>query len=209
MPLKKQPASYAKFDQANGTRDERGIKIAQYPKIGRKLPPMEGNELLATYELAKRNMKRRKDGTMKPKYETVAELQDAIIAYWDYLEDANRNGTPLIPDVEGLATFLDVTRATLMKWERCDRPGFAETVAQAKNDIAACKKQMGQQGRIPPIVMAMDFNNNHNYTQRQEVVVTPKDPLGESTATPELMDRYIDLIEDNPKQALPPMTDGT
>lgn len=196
-----------KYDQEYGTRDERGVKIAKYPRRGRTTPPMDGTELLATYELARRNMQRRADGTMKPKYETVEELREAIVRYWDYLEDANRNGTPLIPDVEGLATFLDVTRRTLIEWERSDRPGFAETVSQAKNDIAACKKQLGQQGRIPPIVMAMDFNNNHNYTQRQEVVVTPRNPLGESTATPELMDRYIDLIEDAPPQAM--ITDGT
>lgn len=204
MPYKKQPANVRRADQARGTRDERGVKINKYPTNGKDIPPMEGNELLATYALAKRNMQRRKDGTMKPKYETVEELQEAIIAYWDYLEEANRAGNPLIPDVEGLATFLDVTRKNLMIWERSDRPGFAETIEQAKNDIAACKKQIGQQGRIPPIVMAMDFNNNHGYTQKQEVVVTPRDPLGESTATPELMDRYMDLIEDNPTQALPP-----
>ena len=200
----KRPNNYRQRQIDTGTRDERGVKIAKYPKNGKGIPPMEGNELLATYALAKRNMKRRKDGTSAPKYETVEELQEAIIGYWDYLEEANRNGNPLIPDVEGLATFLDVTRLTLMAWERSDRPGFAETVAQAKNDIAACKKQIGQQGKIPPIVMAMDFNNNHGYTQKQEVVVTPNNPLGETTATPELMGRYMDLIEENPTQALPP-----
>lgn len=204
MPLKKAPADYRKYDQARGMRDERGIKINKYPVNGKEVPPMDGNELTATYALAKRNMERRRRGMVHKRYDTVEELQDAIIEYWEYLDKANKNGTPLIPDVEGLATFLDVTRGKLIQWERGKDPAFAETVAQAKNDIAACKKQIGQQGKIPPIVMAMDFNNNHGYTQKQEVVVTPNNPLGETTATPELMERYIDLIEDNPVQALPP-----
>lgn len=188
-------------------RNELGVRKQTYPtngkgKGGKAMKPMVGTELLATYDLAIKNMKRMK----AVHYETAEQLSQGIIRYWQYLKEQNMIGNALIPDVEGLSTFLGISRQTLFNLERSDKEGFRELIAQAKNDIAACKKQLGQQGMIPPIVMAMDFNNNHNYTQKQEVVVTPHNPLGDVTAAPELMAKYMDLIEDNPKQALPSKT---
>jgi len=189
-----------------GHRDERGVRIQKYDdsvgknKNEKTFKPLEGTELIATYQLAIKNMKR---GSNQKKYTTAEQLAQAIIEYWEYLMEQNLKGNPLIPDVEGMATFIGVTRTTLLKYEKSDTPGFAEIVSQAKNDIASCKKQMGQQGLIPPIVMAMDFNNNHGYTQKQEVVVTPNNPLGDRTPTQELMGKYMDLIEDGEKPSLP------
>ena len=188
-------------------RDERGVRIQKYDdSVGKKqnektYKPLEGTELIATYQLAINNMKR---GSNQKKYTTAEQLAQAIIEYWEYLMEQNLKGNPLSPDVEGMATFIGVTRTTLLKYEKSDTPGFAEIVSQAKNDIASCKKQMGQQGLIPPIVMAMDFNNNHGYTQKQEVAVIANNPLGDKTPTQELMGKYMDLIDDGgEKTALP------
>ena len=154
-----------------------------------------GEALSAIYSLARTNMQRRLDGRSLPKYGSIEELQAQIIAYWEYMEEANRNGVALIPDMEGLCSFLGISRATFRSWERENFQGFAETLAQVRNDIAACKKQLGLQNKIPAIVMAMDFNNNHDYVQKQEVQIASPNPLGDATALPELTAKYMDLIE--------------
>lgn len=197
-----------------GLRDERGVRIQKFrncDKEGRDYRPMAGEEMTVLYNMAKHNMERSKEwrtraGLKGIRYETADDLEKAIMGYWDYLIQANENQINLIPDVEGLCAFLGITRKTLMNWENNDVRGFASIIEQAKNDIAACKKQIGLQGKIPPIVMAMDFNNNHGYTQRQEVVVTPNNPLGDATSNEELLakyEQYAELGDPNVPVALP------
>lgn len=185
-----------------GTRDPVGARII--PKA--KFQPAEvttGEEMRAIYALAIQNMRRRKGGGT-PKYESVEELEEAIIAYWEYLDVQMRDGVEVMPDVEGLCTFLGVDRVTLNGWEKNDYRGFRSVIGQAKNDIAAGKKQLALRGRVAPLFAVADFNNNHGYTQKQEVVVAPVNPLGEQQATPQIMERYRDLIEEKPIEALPP-----
>ena len=76
-----------------------------------------------------------------------------------------------------------------------DYQGFGALISQFKNDIAGCKKQLGIQGKIPPIMMALDFNNNHGYTQKQTVEIAPANPLGEKADNYELAARYMAAIE--------------
>lgn len=184
-----------KEQMEDGRRDARGVKVQTYKnfKEGKDYLPAVGDEMDAMYQMAKENMKRNIQARKTHggvRYETAEDLERGIIAYWDYLMEANAKEIALLPDVEGLCAFLGITRKTMWEWERNDVRGFAATIEQAKNDIAACKKQIGLHGKIPPIVMAMDFNNNHGYTQRQEVVVTPNNPLGDATSNEELLARY-------------------
>lgn len=181
-------------EMRNGIRDERGVRILTF-KGNHEYDDSTGEALSAIYTLARTNMQRRLDGKALPKYSSVEQLQQKIIEYWEYLENANQNGIALIPDMEGVCSFLGISRTTFRTWERENFQGFAETLAQVRNDIAACKKQLGLQNKIPAIVMAMDFNNNHDYVQKQEVQVATPNLLGESTKIPELAEKYMDLIE--------------
>lgn len=159
--------------------------------------PIAEDELITMLEFEKNNMQRAaKRKGRPPIFESVEQLQEQIIAYWDYLAKANREQVKLIPDTEGLCSFLGINRDTLHDWERNNYKGFSETIKTTKNAIAAFKKQLALQGKIPPIVFATDFNNNHGYTQKQEMIVTPNQPLGEAESNPQLAEKYVDLIED-------------
>lgn len=159
--------------------------------------PIAEDELVTMLEFEKNNMQRAaKRNGRPPIFESVEELQKQIIAYWDYLAKANREQVKLIPDVEGLCSFLGINRDTLQDWERNNYKGFSGTIKTTKNAIAAFKKQLALKGKIPPIVFATDFNNNHGYTQKQEMIVTPNQPLGEAESNPQLAEKYVDLIED-------------
>lgn len=186
--------SYGEWQKDRGVRDEYGVRML---KDGELTEIDDANQWVDMALLAIRSMDMLQGRTTKGgnQYKTVEELQDGIKKYWQYIIQRNSGGElRIVPDVEGMALFLGTTRMTLRTWEVENTHGFAETVKIAKNAIAAYKKQMGLAGKIPPVFAAIDFNNNHDYVQRQTIEVKPSDPLGEATPVQELMDRY-DTIE--------------
>lgn len=181
-------------------RDENGVRKLVYRRFkeGEDYIPCTGNEMSEMFKLARENMESlRERGGRPPVFESVRDLQNAIINYWNYLDKANAEEIRLIPDVEGLCSFLGITRNTLIDWENNNYRGFGDTIKIVKNDIASCKKQLGEQNKIPALVLAMDMNNNHGYTQKQEMIITPNQPLGEAESNPQLAEKYVDLIEDS------------
>lgn len=179
--VKKEPTAY---------RDEVGIRKQVYRRFKEEIDylPLEPNEMEAMIGLV--NNKSKRIGR-PPIFGNVEELQGAIQAFWDYLAEANKAGNYLIPDIEGLCCYLDIGRDTLNDWERTNYKGFSATIKSTKNSIAFCKKQLALRGKIPPIVFATDFNNNHGYTQKQEISVAPASPLGDQP-TPEELQRRIE-----------------
>lgn len=169
-------------------RDERGLRVQTYRRFKEEIDyiPIEPNEMEAMIGLV--NNKAKRNGR-PPIFEDIEELQGAIQAFWDYLSEANKAGNCLIPDVEGLCCYLDIARDTLNDWERTNYKGFSATIKSTKNSIAFCKKQLALRGKIPPIVFATDFNNNHGYTQKQEIEVRATNPLGDTPNESELRRR--------------------
>ena len=55
---------------------------------------------------------------------------------------------------------------------------------------------LGEAGKIPPIVLAMDMNNNHGYTTKQETVLTVENPLGTMQNPDEIAHKYKELPQD-------------
>lgn len=50
-----------------------------------------------------------------------------------------------------------------------------------------------QNGKINPVTGIFLMKNNLEYQDKQEVVVTPKNPLGDTESQQALAERYIDL----------------
>lgn len=87
----------------------------------------------------------------------------------------------LIPDIELWCTWLGVTRMTVNNYERKRGTEWVETIALFKNVIATYKKEMALHYRIPPMVMAFDFTNNHGYYNTSEFkVITEQGTTEES-----------------------------
>lgn len=189
--------NWSKQQIEKGARDAMGAKIAQQKKFS-KAEPTTSEEMREFYALAIKNNNAPKAGTGHCRFANADELREAIIGYWEYLDVLAQEGKRIVPDLEGLCMFLGISRNTLFTWENTDKNGMRDVISQVKNDIAACKKQLALHGDIVPLFAITDFNNNHGYTQKQEVVVQPVSPLGERTQTAQIMERYIGLIEDKP-----------
>ncbi len=172
-------------------RDEKGVRKQSYRRFkeGKDYLPIQSGETRAMIEIMKQQFFDSGSPKGRKKYEDIREFKAVIIDYFDYIADSNDVGAKLIPDIEGFCTYAGICRDTLNDWERT-RPGeFSDTIKIFKNCVAAFKKQLALNGKIPPIVFATDFNNNHGYTQRQELSVTPINPMGEGMSPEEIAKR--------------------
>jgi hypothetical protein len=164
-------------------RDKNGVRKQNYKRFqeGKDYEPTEAETTSALCDMFRRGFLgaeeteeggevQRKPGR-PPKYETVEAFVDVVTRYIDYIEDKAKEGARLIPDIEGFCCFAGISRDTLNDWERT-RPGeYSDTIKRFKTGIAAYKKQLALDGKIPPIVFATDFNNNHGYVQQHTLEV--------------------------------------
>lgn len=138
---------------------------------------------------------RRKGTPKQPMFKSVEDLHTCIKAYWDYVAVANEKGIRLVPDVEGVASFLGISRGTLIKWEQTNYQDWGEELARLRTDIASVKKQLAFNGKIPPIVFATDFNNNHDYKQKQDTVIVATSPFGNEPSIESIKDKYLNGLD--------------
>ena len=163
-------------------RDENGVRKQSYRRFkeGRDYEPTEAEQTMAlcdTFlkgflqieETPEGGEVRNKSGRPK-KLATVEEFVEVAEKYILYIRDRAADGVRLIPDIEGFCSFAGISRDSLNDWERT-RPGeYSDTIKRFKTGIAAYKKQLAFTGKIPAIVFATDFNNNHGYTQAPQKI---------------------------------------
>ena len=90
--------------------------------------------------------------------------------YFINIYQTNQNGVPICPDIEDFCMFARVSRLKFMEFSNSHDLKMNLVANNIRNSIAACKKQMALNGEIPPVVFAIDFNNNHDYVQSKNQV---------------------------------------
>lgn len=192
-----------------GNRDNKGVRKQTYKRFkeGEDYSPTDAKETSALCDMFRRGFLgieespegvevRRKPGRPR-KYENVAEFVEIVEKYIDYIEGKALDGVRLIPDIEGFCCFAGISRDTLNDWERT-RPGeYSDTIKRFKTSIAAYKKQLALAGKIPPIVFATDFNNNHGYTQVSKYEITATRKLEELPQKADILRRLPVKAADN------------
>lgn len=127
-----------------------------------------------------------------PKIDTknVEQLQNRIGEYFDicYKNDMK-------PSVVGIALAIGCDRSTLWKWsvEKSDR---GNTIKRAYVILDQMMNDFMQNGKINPVSGIFLMKNNFGYADKQEVVLTPNNPLGDGKDTKEIEDRYIESVVD-------------
>lgn len=97
-----------------------------------------------------------------PLWKTKEDLEKSLDGFFEWCES-----NEYIPDVEGMAVYLDCTRETICQYEKIE--GFSDTIKKVKNKIAFYKKQGAMSGKINPTVFVFDFKNNHHYNDKTEI----------------------------------------
>lgn len=167
----------------NPYRDDHGVRIQKYRRFkeGEDYEAVEPDEMVALTQNILDNLDAIDEAERigRPrKYETVGEFKEIVRGYINYIRDANIDKVKLIPDIEGLCAYMGIDRVTLLDWENHRDSVYSNTIKSVKNQLAFFKKQLALKGKIPPIVFATDFNNNHGYVQKQEISIPQINPLG-------------------------------
>lgn len=165
-------------------RDARGVRINNYNESMRGRQPIDNTAqeaptiLLDAFRKTFFNEIETETGeTVRqskigrpPKYPTVESFADVVNEYIQYINDTYVNtGYELIPDIEGFCAFAGIDRSTLFDWEKSRPPEYSNAIKQLRNAVASYKKQLALKGKIPPVVFAIDMNNNHGYIQQQSI----------------------------------------
>lgn len=173
--------------EKSSIRDEKGVRRQVY-KRDKGLIPVNGEETEALMKVMKQQFLP-ETYRRSYKYDDIQDFRAIIVSYFDYITDSNNDGAKLIPDIEGFCCYAGICRDTLNDWEHTRNPEFVETIRAFKNAVASYKKQLALKGKIPPIVFATDFNNNHGYTQKQEINISANTQLGELLTPEEIAKR--------------------
>ncbi len=104
------------------------------------------------------------------------------------------------PSVAGLALALDIDRRYL--WEiregkKGKNPEVADSLKKAMKILDLQMVDYMQNGKINPVSGIFLMKNNFGYADKQEVVLTPNTPLGDTKDTKELEARYLGSVVDD------------
>lgn len=112
-----------------------------------------------------------------------------------YFEECTAEG--IIPKWETLGLALGINRSTAWAIANGQKgsPMRQRMMQRAKDILAAIDAELVQTGKINPVVWIFRAKNFYDMKDTQDVVVTPKQPLGEMQTTEELADKYSTLIE--------------
>jgi hypothetical protein len=75
-------------------------------------------------------------------------------------------------------------------------PNTANIIKKAKNIIASLDAELAQEGKIQPVVYMFRAKNFYGMQDKQEVVVTPNNPLGDSADPATIAQKYAELPGD-------------
>jgi hypothetical protein len=126
---------------------------------------------------------------------SVEEVAQRIKTYFEICAEDDMK-----PSVAGLALAMDIDRRYL--WEiregkKGKTPEVADTLKKAMKILDLQMVDYMQNGKINPVSGIFLMKNNFGYADKQEVILTPNSPLGDTKDTKELEERYIESVVDD------------
>lgn len=101
------------------------------------------------------------------------------------------------PSMAGLALALGIDRTTLWRYINGalgKNPDVRNTLKKAGALLNVQMEDYMQNGKINPVSGIFLMKNNFGYADKQEVVLTPQSPLGDTKDTKELEARYLESV---------------
>lgn len=117
------------------------------------------------------------------------QVEERILWYFKYCVQDDMK-----PTVSGLAMALGVDRKTLYDWSRGNVRGVTHSpiVKKAMASLQILWEDYMQNGKINPVSGIFLGKNHFGYTDKQELVVEPKNPLGEAESPDIIKQRYLE-----------------
>lgn len=108
------------------------------------------------------------------------------------------NNEGQLPTVEDMCLALGAVRQTVWNWEKGHGCSSArmDMIKKAKEILAGIDAKLVSQGKIPQITYIFRAKNFFGLSDKQEVVVTPNQPLGGESDPAELAKRIEESVVD-------------
>lgn len=119
----------------------------------------------------------------------IEQLKERITRYFEICAEDDMK-----PSVAGLALAIGVDRRTLWKWTQSENSDRVDTVKRAYAILDLQMNDYMQNGKINPVSGIFLMKNNFGYQDKQDVIITPNNPLGETVDQKQLEDKYIDSV---------------
>lgn len=126
------------------------------------------------------------------------QVEERIVWYFEHCANDDMK-----PTVSGLALALGIDRKTLYDWSRGNYRDTTHSpiVKKAMDILSTLWEDYMQNGKINPVSGIFLGKNHFGYTDKQEIVVKPENPLGEQKNPDEIKQRYLaenpETLDDN------------
>lgn len=131
----------------------------------------------------------------KINHRDVEQLEERIQLYFDICVEKD-----IRPSVSGMALAIGVDRRTLWRWS-VEESNIQDTIKRAYQILNVMMEEYMQNGKINPVSGIFLMKNNFGYADKQEVIVTPNNPMGELKDNETIKQKYIEnVIIDNDEQ---------
>jgi len=107
-----------------------------------------------------------------------------------------------IPTVEKMSMALGYDRKTLWAWEtgrEGSTPVRGNLIKKAKELLASFDAEMVTEGKINPVTYIFRAKNYFGLQDKQEYVLTPNNPLGDTENPEEIQQRLLDSLPEDDK----------
>lgn len=101
-----------------------------------------------------------------------------------------------LPTVEDMCLALGTTRTTVWRWENGQQCSSvrSDMIKKAKEILAGIDAKLVSQGKIPQITYIFRAKNFFGLSDKQELVLTPNQPLGTDSDPAELQKRITGSV---------------
>lgn len=117
------------------------------------------------------------------------QVEQRILWYFEHCAEEDMK-----PTVTGMANSLGVDRRTLYDWSRANIRSATHTpiVKRAMTVLEELWEDYMQNGKINPVSGIFLGKNHFGYQDKQDIIVTPNNPLEQKRSTAELEEEYGD-----------------
>lgn len=163
-------------------RDERGVRVFDYSGC-KPMGPRSGFELPANMDDVSQALEigiKRLQGGRKAAFPATADglkaFNEACVEYFEYLNEANQGRDDekrfLLPDVEGLCSFIGISRQTLWSYETTRGADWVEEIRYIKTVMLSARKQLASYYKLAPTLEIFNMANNFDYKNVSEFKLT-------------------------------------
>lgn len=121
-----------------------------------------------------------------PKVETDEDVVSRLNQFFTRCTDNDE-----LPTVEKMCIALGVTRRSVTDWRNGSRGNYrANLMNQVFEILAAIDAELVSTGKIPQVTYIFRAKNYFDMSDKNEMVITPNNPLNSNLSADQLRDRY-------------------